>query len=182
MLSGIYSEFLRMISTFVVERCYEGFWEYRKHLLNTKLPGGGKSCQIIYRHYLNRFGSFVGLNTQISSPPFLPHSLHGVFISEGAKIGKNVTIYQHVTIGGNQLKGSKNFGSPIIEDGVLIGAGSKIIGKITIGENSRIGAGCVVTVDVPPNSVVVMGKPVIIQKTEVLNNEFVPRKNPILKF
>lgn len=130
---------------------------------------------------MNRFGSFVGLETIFESPPFLPHNLHGIFIAETAKIGKDVIIYQHVTIGANQLKGSKNFGSPTIEDGVLIGAGANIIGSVTIGRNSRIGAGCVVTVNVPPNSIIVMPKPNIIQHMHNLKNEFVHFSNPLLK-
>lgn len=179
LFTGVYSEFLRSISTLVVERYHEGFWKYRKHLITRN--GGTKSQQLIYRHYMNKSGSFVGLNTEIIEPPFMPHGLNGVFIAEGAKIGKNLTIYQHVTIGGNQLKGSKNFGCPTIEDGVLIGAGAKIIGNITVGQNSRVGAGCVVTIDVPPNSTVVMSKPIIIEGGGKLYNEFVSRKDPILK-
>lgn len=177
--TGVYSEFLRAISTLVVERYHEGFWKYRQFLIDRK--GGTKSQQLIYRHYMNRFGSFVGLNTEIAEPPFMPHNLHGVFIAEGAKIGKNITLYHHVTIGGNQLLGSKNLGSPVIEDGVLIGAGAKIIGNITIGRNSRIGAGCVVTVNVPPNSIVVMPKPNIIEKEEELRNVFISRMKLLLK-
>ena len=181
-ITGVYSEFLRAISPLVIERWHEGFWCYRKYLIDKEMPiGGGRSRQLIYRHYLNRFGAFVGLNTEIASPPFLPHNLHGIFISEGAKIGKNVTIFQHVTIGGNHLKDSKRRGAPIIEDGVLIGAGAKIIGSVTIGRNSRIGAGCVVAQDVPPNRVVVMPKPLIIEKNEELNNEMVLQVNTLLK-
>ena len=111
----------------------------------------------------------MGINSVISSPPYLPHNLHGIFISENAKIGKDVTIYQHVTIGSNQLKGSKNFGAPTIENGVLIGAGAKIIGRITIGKNSRIGAGCIVTKTIPANSVVVMSQPNVMEKESLTN-------------
>lgn len=80
----------------------------------------------------------VGLN--------LPHP-EGVVIGEKAKIGKNATIYQQVTIGQNQG------GYPIIGDNVIIYAGAKIIGNIHIGYNSVIGANAVVTKDVPANSI-----------------------------
>ena len=79
------------------------------------------------------------------------------------------------------MKDSKRRGAPIIEDGVLIGAGAKIIGSVSIGRNSRIGAGCVVAQDVPPNSVVVMPKPLIIEKNEELNNDMVLQVNTLLK-
>lgn len=182
-MGGIYSEFLRIICPIVVERWYNGFWSYRNKLISGRINnlGGSKTEQLIYRHYINRYGAFIGLNTEFSSIPILPHNLFGIFISESSKIGRNVTIYQHVTIGANQLKGSKNFGSPTIEDGVLIGAGAKIVGKVTIGRNSRIGAGCVVTHDVPPNSVVVLHRPMVITKIEELENDFIPYSGSILK-
>lgn len=176
-LTGVYSEFLRSISTFVVERWYDGFWDYRNYLINSDIMGGGKTKQLIYRHYMNKFGAFIGLSSEIAQSPNLPHNLHGVFISEKAKIGKNVTIYHHVTIGGNLLEGSKGFGSPSIEDGCLIGAGAKIIGNVTVGRNSRIGAGCTVTMDVPPNSVIISAKPHIIQKEGELNNKLLPQES-----
>lgn len=93
-LSGLYSESLRAISPIVIERCYGGFWNYRSFLLSLN-KCGNKTQQLIYRHYLNRYGCFVGLNTKIESPPCLPHNLHGIFIAEGSSIGKDVTLYQH---------------------------------------------------------------------------------------
>lgn len=58
-------------------------------------------------------------------------------------------------------------GSPVIGDNCLIGAGAKIIGPVKIGNNVKIGAGCVVAVDVPDNATVVMHKPrIIIRKRE----------------
>lgn len=94
--------------------------------------------------------------------------------------GGDIIVYQHVTIGSNTLKGSKNYGAPTIEDGVLIGAGAKIIGNVTIGKNSRIGAGCVVTQSIPANSVVVMQPPRIMVK-EGLVNKFVANDGSLFK-
>lgn len=83
---------------------------------------------------------------------FIDHGM-GVVIGETAEIGKNVTIYHGVTLGGvSSHKGKRH---PTIEDDVVIGAGAKVLGAITIGASSRIGANAVVVRSVPPNSVVV---------------------------
>jgi serine O-acetyltransferase len=77
----------------------------------------------------------------------------GVVIGETAEVGRNVTIYHGVTLGGvSNQKGKRH---PTIQDGVVIGAGAKVLGAIIVGECSRIGANAVVVKDVPPNSVVV---------------------------
>ena len=72
----------------------------------------------------------------------------GVVIGETAEVGDNVTLLQGVTLGGTSLKREKRH--PTLGDNVVVGAGAKIIGAITIGEDSRIGAGSVVVRDVPP--------------------------------
>ena len=78
---------------------------------------------------------------------------HGVFIGETTIIGNNVTLYQGVTLGGTGHETGKRH--PTIEDNVMVSSGAKVLGSITIGENSKIGAGSVVVSDVPPNSTVV---------------------------
>lgn len=83
---------------------------------------------------------------------FIDHGM-GVVIGETAEIGCNVTLYHGVTLGGVSLEKGKRH--PTIQDNVVIGAGAKILGAITVGENSRIGANAVVVKDVPPDSVVV---------------------------
>jgi len=83
---------------------------------------------------------------------FIDHGM-GVVIGETAEIGANVTLYHGVTLGGTSLNKGKRH--PTLEDNVVVGAGAKILGAITIGENSRIGANAVVIKPIPPNSVVV---------------------------
>ncbi len=83
---------------------------------------------------------------------FIDHAT-GVVIGETAEIGDNVTIYQGVTLGGTSLDGGKRH--PTIGDNVTIGAGAKVLGAITIGNNTQIGANSVVIKPVPPDSVVV---------------------------
>lgn len=90
---------------------------------------------------------------------FIDHGM-GVVIGETAEVGANVTIYHGVTLGGVSLHHGKRH--PTIEDDVVIGAGAKVLGAITIGRNTRIGANAVVVKDVEPDMVVVgiPGRPV----------------------
>ncbi len=83
---------------------------------------------------------------------FIDHG-HGVVIGETAIIGDNVTLYQGVTLGGTGKEQGKRH--PTLEDNVMVSTGAKVLGSITIGANSKIGAGSVVLKDVPPNSTVV---------------------------
>jgi serine O-acetyltransferase len=83
---------------------------------------------------------------------FIDHGM-GVVIGETCEIGENVTIYQGVTLGGTGHEKGKRH--PTIEDNVLIATGAKVLGSITIGEGSNVGAGSVVLKDVPENSTVV---------------------------
>ena len=77
----------------------------------------------------------------------------GIVIGETCEIGDNVTVFQGVTLGGTGKEKGKRH--PTIQDNVLIATGAKVLGSITIGENSKIGAGSVVLKEVPPNSTVV---------------------------
>ncbi len=83
---------------------------------------------------------------------FIDHGM-GVVIGETSEIGSDVTLYHGVTLGGVSLDSGKRH--PTLEDHVVVGAGAKILGAITIGHHSRIGANAVVVKDVPPQSVVV---------------------------
>ena len=83
---------------------------------------------------------------------FIDHGM-GVVIGETCEIGDNVTLYQGVTLGGTGKEKGKRH--PTLEDNVLVATGAKVLGSITIGENSKIGAGSVVLKEVPPNATVV---------------------------
>lgn len=77
----------------------------------------------------------------------------GVVIGETTVIGNDVLIYQQVTLGGTGKESGKRH--PTLGNKVIVGAGAKVLGNITIGDNVRIGAGSVVIEDVPPHSTVV---------------------------
>lgn len=83
---------------------------------------------------------------------FIDHGA-GVVIGETAIVGSDVTIYHGVTLGGTNLGRGKRH--PTIGDGVTIGAGAKVLGDITVGDNSRIGANAVLVRSVGDDSVVV---------------------------
>lgn len=83
---------------------------------------------------------------------FIDHGM-GVVIGETCEIGDNVTVFQGVTLGGTGKEKGKRH--PTVNDNALIATGAKVLGSITIGENSKVGAGSVVLKDVPPNSTVV---------------------------
>jgi len=108
--------------------------------------------------FLPRFISAIGhFLTTIDIHPaanigrrvFIDHGV-GVVIGETAIIGNDVIIYQQVTLGG--VSTSKGKRHPTVEDGVVIGAGAKVLGNITIGENSKVGANSVVVKNVPADS------------------------------
>ncbi len=88
----------------------------------------------------------------LGSGVFIDHAM-GVVIGETAQVGDDVTIYQGVTLGGTSLNHGKRH--PTIGSRVIIGSGAKVLGPITIGDDSRIGANAVVLKSVPPGSVVV---------------------------
>jgi serine O-acetyltransferase len=83
---------------------------------------------------------------------FVDHGA-GVVIGETAEIGRDVTLYQGVTLGGTGFATGKRH--PTVQDNVTIGSGAKLLGPITIGHGAKIGANSVVIHDVPPNSTVV---------------------------
>ena len=96
--------------------------------------------------------------------PKLPHGLNGIIVSPDAHIGKNCTIFHQVTIG-NDYRKLENV--PTIGDNVTIFPGAKIVGKVHIGNNCKIGANAVVVKNVPDNSLVVVGEQRIIQNNKI---------------
>lgn len=103
---------------------------------------------------ISRFitGIEIHPGAKIGSRLFIDHGM-GVVIGETAEIGDDVTMYHQVTLGGTGKEVGKRH--PTIKNGVVIAAGAKVLGAITIGENSKIGANSVVLKDVPDNATVV---------------------------
>jgi serine O-acetyltransferase len=135
--------------------------------------------------FLGRFVSHIGRfltgieihpGALIGSCLFIDHGM-GVVIGETAEVGDNVTLYHGVTLGGTTWKKGKRH--PTIGNNVVIGTGAKILGPITVGDNTRIGANSVVLANVPPNSVVVGVPGKVVFRVEgnrriPLDKEFMP--------
>ena len=77
----------------------------------------------------------------------------GIVVGETTEIGDDVMLYQGVTLGGTSMEKRKRH--PTLESGVVIGAGAKVLGAVTVGAGARIGAGAIVVRDVPPGATVV---------------------------
>ena len=138
-------------STWEVITCYPGFHALRIHRIGNWL----------WRRnffWLGRLVSHVGrFLTGIEIHPgatigrrfFIDHGM-GVVIGETAEIGDDVTLYHGVTLGGTSWNKGKRH--PTLRDGVVIGAGAKVLGPIIVGEGAKIGSNAVVVKDVPPGA------------------------------
>ncbi|MBO5632537.1 MAG: serine acetyltransferase [Aeriscardovia sp.] len=93
------------------------------------------------------------------------HNGLGTVFHPKTKIGNNCKIYQNVTLGGNGkiIDGATTKGAPTLEENVAVFCGACVLGPITIGHDSIIGANAVITKDVPPNSLV-FGNPAIVKE------------------
>ena len=134
--------------------CYPGVHALVLHRLAHRLWRAGWIVTARFLSHVGRFLTGVEIHpgARIGPGVFIDHGM-GVVIGETAEVGENVTLYQGVTLGGTSLKREKRH--PTLERNVVVGAGSAIIGAITLAEGTRVGAGSVVVKDVPPNSVVV---------------------------
>lgn len=111
-------------------------WQVRLHLVARLVSQFGRFLTGIEIHPAATIGRRL----------FIDHG-SGVVIGETAEIGDDVTLYHGVTLGGTSLDVGKRH--PTLEDGVIVGAGAKILGPVVVGRNARIGANAVVLSDVP---------------------------------
>jgi serine O-acetyltransferase len=104
--------------------------------------------------YLSRAVTGVEIHpaAKIGSEFFIDHG-SGVVIGETAEIGRRVTLYQGVTLGGTGFQRGKRH--PTLGDNVTVGSGAKLLGPIAVGDGAKVGANTVVVEDVPPSSTVV---------------------------
>lgn len=137
------------------------YWKMREKV---RTKSCGKLLSLWYLFRIKRMDAFnnasiginIGFGAEFDGIPRFPHGLYGVIISPYAKFGKNVRIFQQVTVGDD---GRDAHHVPVIEDDVFLYPGCKILGKCTIGKGAKIGANCVVSFDVPPYAVVTAPKP-----------------------
>jgi len=134
---------------------YPGVWSLFWYRIAHRLYNLGLRVPARMLMGLNQIFTGIDIHpaARIGRRVFIDHGI-GVVIGETAEVGDDVLIYQQVTLGGVSLaKGKKRH--PTIEDGVVIGAGAKVLGNIRVGRNSKIGANSVVVKDVPPDSTAV---------------------------
>ncbi|MFH1448353.1 MAG: serine O-acetyltransferase EpsC [Candidatus Micrarchaeota archaeon] len=134
--------------------CYPGVHAIILHriahvLYNTGVP----IIPRVISHFSRFFtGIEIHPGARIGGGFFIDHGM-GVVIGETTEIKENVMLFQGVTLGGTGLHKGKRH--PTLEDNVIVGAHATVLGPITIGKGSKIGAGSVVVHEVPPNSTVV---------------------------
>lgn len=133
---------------------YPGVWALFWHRISHPLFKRGFKRLARFLMALAHFLTHVDIHpgASIGRRVFIDHGT-GIVIGETSIIGDDVLIYQGVTLGGVSLHTGKRH--PTIERGVVLGAGAKILGNITIGEYSKIGANSVVVKEVPPHSTAV---------------------------
>jgi serine O-acetyltransferase len=142
------------ISTLEIVCTYPGFHARQLHRLAHGLHK--RHIPVLPRliSHVSRF--FTGIEIHpgatIGEALFIDHGM-GIVIGETTEIGDNCQLFQGVTLGGTSTKREKRH--PTLKDNVVVSAGAKVIGAVTIGENAVIGAGSVVVTNVPPNATVV---------------------------
>ncbi|MBE6510043.1 MAG: serine O-acetyltransferase [Methanobrevibacter sp.] len=138
-------------STIEIFLCYPGFYALLFHRLSHYLWNHSFKLLARFISTISRFltGIEIHPGAQFGERVFIDHGM-GIVVGETTIVGDDVLIYQGVVLGGTTTQKTKRH--PTIEKGVIIGAGAKVMGNITIGEYSKIGTGAVVLKDVPPES------------------------------
>jgi serine O-acetyltransferase len=134
--------------------CYPGFHAILLHRVGHRLHRAGftLTARILSQFIRALTGIEIHPGAKIGRRCFIDHGM-GVVIGETSEIGDDVLLYQSVTLGGTGKERGKRH--PTIGNSVVIGTGAKILGGITIGSHTKIGAGSVVIHSVPDNSTVV---------------------------
>ena len=141
-------------STLEIIFAYPGFHARQLHRLAHVLHTRGLRLPARLISHLGRALTGIEIHpcAQIGEGFFIDHGM-GVVIGETTVIGDNCHLYQGVTLGGTSTKRAKRH--PTLGNGVVVGAGAKIIGAVNIGDDAKIGAGSVVVTNVPPNATVI---------------------------
>jgi len=141
-------------SAWEVLTCYPGFHALQVHRFSHWLWGMGLHWLARMLSHCSRWltGIEIHPGASIGRRVFIDHGM-GVVIGETAEIKDECTLYHGVTLGGTSWNKGKRH--PTLERGVVIGAGAKVLGPLTVGEGARIGSNAVVVRDVPPGATAV---------------------------
>ena len=140
--------------TWEVLTCYPGFHALVLHRVAHWLWGCGLKWLARFLSHISRWltGIEIHPGARIGRRFFIDHGM-GVVIGETSEIGDDCTLYHGVTLGGTSWNKGKRH--PTLATGVVIGAGAKVLGPITVGEGARIGSNAVVVKDVPAGATAV---------------------------
>ena len=141
-------------NTWEVLTCYPGLHALILHRINHWLWGLGLKWMARLGSNIARWMTGIEIHpgATIGRRFFIDHGM-GVVIGETAVIGDDCTLYHGVTLGGTSWNKGKRH--PTLERGVVIGAGAKVLGPITLGERAKVGSNAVVVRDVPPGATAV---------------------------
>jgi serine O-acetyltransferase len=159
--------------------CYPGFHAMVFYSFSNRAWGNNFKWLGRFISHLGRIMTGIEIHpaATIGNRLFIDHGM-GVVIGATAEIGNNVTLYQGVTLGGTSLeRGIKRH--PTLEDGVIVGAGAKVLGPVVIGKNARVGSNAVVVANVDAETTVV-GVPAkaIRAKNHAATNNFLAYGTP----
>ena len=150
-IDGVFARDPAARTVFEVLTCYPGLHARIVHRLAHSLWRSNFKWLARFLAHIARW--FTGIEIHpgatIGRRFFIDHGM-GVVIGETAEIGDDVTLYHGVTLGGTSWKEGKRH--PTLGNGVVVGAGAKILGPITIGDGAKIGSNAVVVKDVPAGS------------------------------
>jgi serine O-acetyltransferase len=141
-------------SAWEVVTCYPGFHALVFHRASHRLWGWGLKWLARFVSHIGRWltGIEIHPGASIGRRFFIDHGM-GVVIGETAQIGDDCTLYHGVTLGGTSWNKGKRH--PTLGNGVVVGAGAKILGPIVIGDGAKVGSNAVVVKDVPPGATAV---------------------------
>jgi len=159
---------------------YPGVWALGYHRIANRFYRNGWFFAARAVNHWSRWATAIDIHpgAKIGRNFFIDHGF--TVIGETAEIGDDVTIYQCVTLGGTSpddgIVGKRH---PTVLDGVIIGSGAQVLGPITVGKRSRIGANAVVTKDVPEGATMVgiPARPVLVEAASY-QRDFMPYGTP----
>lgn len=157
-------------NTWEVITCYPGFHALLTHRLAHALWYADFKWLARFVSHMGRWltGIEIHPGATIGRRFFIDHGM-GVVIGETAEIGDDCTLYHGVTLGGTSWNKGKRH--PTLGKGVVIGAGAKVLGPITVGANAKIGSNAVVVKDVPPGATAI-GIPARVVEAQESNGRF----------
>ncbi|VXC39624.1 Serine acetyltransferase [Pseudomonas sp. 8BK] len=152
-------------NAFEVVTCYPGLHAVWLHRVAHALWGSGWKwlARVVSNFGRWMTGIEIHPGAKIGRRFFIDHGM-GIVIGETAEIGNDVTLYQGVTLGGTSWNKGKRH--PTLEDGVVVGAGAKVLGPFTVGAGAKIGSNAVVTKEVPAGATAVGIPGRVIVKTD----------------